>query len=87
MVFGSLAADPRLLRVRILREFAKHPTYPSPEPAWSVLVEWANLAAAEEGASILREVLTKAFGTSMTRLQLNVGREVFSLRHPNNWKA
>jgi len=86
-IFTKLALDARLLRARFLREFAKHPTYPSPEPAWSVLVEWANLAAAENGVATLGDALTSLFGMSMTRLQLNAGRGVFSLRHPNNWKV
>lgn len=86
-IFSDLALDTRLLRARFLKESSKHPTYPSPEPAWSVLIEWADLAGAENGVLALADALKSHFGISMTRLQLNAGQGVFSLRHPSRWKA
>lgn len=84
--FGVLAASPSFVRARLLREADKHPTYPSPEPGWALLVEWADIDAATASESALVDPLVDRFGEQVDRIIFNAARHVFSLRNDRGWR-
>lgn len=85
-VFGSLAQQPSFLRARLLREAEKHPTYPSPEPRWALLVEWADLDAAVAHEAAAAAAVEGHFGADASRVLFNAARHVFSLRNASGWR-
>lgn len=82
----SLAESPSFIRARLLREADKHPTYPSPEPGWALLVEWADIDAAAASESSLVDPLVERLGDRVDRIMFNAARSVFSLRNDRGWR-
>jgi len=84
--FATLAESPSFVRARLLREADKHPTYPSPEPGWALLVEWADIDAAAASESSLVDPLRERLGDRADRMKFNAARHVFSLRNDRGWR-
>jgi hypothetical protein len=84
--FAALREQPSFVRARLLREADKHPTYPSPEPRWALLVEWADLDAAAASEPLLVGPLTERLADRVDRVKFNAARHVFSLRNEHGWR-
>lgn len=82
----ELAQRASFLRARLLRQAEKHPTYPSDQPRWALLVEWADLDAAIAHEETAGALLTNRFGQQVSRIMFNAARQVFSLRNPHGWR-
>jgi hypothetical protein len=85
-VFPTLTSHPAFVRGRLVRESAKHPVYPSPEPRWALLLEWADMDAARMSCNSLREPFAAHFGDDLSQTAINAARHIFSLRNPSGWR-
>jgi hypothetical protein len=84
---GRLAAADGFLRARLACQQGKHPLFPSSQPEWLVLIEWANLAAARsDGAP--DAVAARYFdgaGGKLTGLAYSLGSLSATLLNPHTW--
>lgn len=75
------------LRARLSRQCGKHPMFPSSQPDWFVLMEWASLDAARAHASHAETVerYRQIEGVRAETVQYNVAGLSATLLNTNNW--
>lgn len=84
-IMPMLAERPGFVATRLLRESDKHPVYPSPEPRWSLMVQWANLDAAASHEAYAESSLRASLGDLAQRCRFNAARQVFGVRNSQTW--
>jgi hypothetical protein len=86
VILPQLTERDGFVAARLLRESDKHPVYPSPEPRWSLMVQWAHIQAANSHGEIAEGALTTAVPEGTARRRFNAAEHVFSLRNATTWQ-
>lgn len=75
------------LRARLAKQNGKHPLFPSSQPEWLVLFEWANLQAArfDGSAEVVMDRYRQAAPGSVTDLAYSLGSLSATLLNPHTW--
>lgn len=75
------------LRARLAKQSGKHPLFPSSQPEWLVLFEWANLEAArlDGSAQVVMDRYRQAVPGSVTDLAYSLGYLSATLLNPHTW--
>lgn len=78
---------PGFLRGRLARQHGKHPLFPSSQPDWLVLTEWATLdeALADGSGDEVCGRFADALGDRVCRLDYTVGRLSATLLSATTW--
>ena len=75
------------LRARLGKQHGKHPLFPSTQPEWLILTEWATLADAESDGDAEQVInrLRAAFPGQLSRFEYNVAALSATLLNAHNW--
>ena len=78
---------PGYLRARLGKQYGKHPLFPSSQPEWLILTEWATLEEAESDGDAEQVVnrFEGAFPSQLSRLQYNIASLSATLLNAHNW--
>ena len=78
---------PGYLSARLARQHGKHPLFPSSQPEWLVLTEWATLAEAKAdgGVEQITERFAAAFPGQASGFQYNVAALSATLLNSESW--
>jgi hypothetical protein len=78
---------PGFLRARVGRQSTKHPLFPSKQPEWIVLTEWANEgdATADGPAEEVLGRYERGLGDGVSGLEYTVGGLSATLLNSTNW--
>lgn len=81
--------NPGFLRARLARQTGKHPLFPSRQPEWLVLTEWASVseASADGTAAEVCARYRREFATGVDRLEYNVATLSATLLNADSWTA
>ncbi len=80
---------PGLIRTRLAKQFGKHPLFPSSQPEWIILSEWATLGEAEADGTP-EEVIDRyeqAVPDAVTNTSYNVAVLSATLLNSGNWSV
>ena len=81
------ADRPGFIAGRVGRQHGKHPLFPSSQPDWIVLSEWATVeeAIADGGPDAVGGRYREALGSDVSNLAYNVGALSATLLNATNW--
>ena len=85
-ILPEVVSRPGFVAARLLCESAKHPVYPSPEPRWSLMVQWANRSAAEVHAGTAEAMLITSLPDLTQRRRVNAAEHICTLRNTTTWQ-
>ena len=83
----SQSGDPGFIAGRVGRQHGKHPLFPSSQPDWIVLTEWATIeeAAGDGVPDAVATRYTEALGPDVSNLAYNVAALSATLLNATNW--
>ena len=78
---------PGYLCARLGKQHGKHPLFPSSQPEWLLLTEWATVeeAEADGDAKQIVDRVEAAFPSQLSRLEYNVAALSATLLNAHNW--
>lgn len=81
------AERPGFIAARVGRQHGKHPLFPSSQPDWIVLSEWATVqeAIADGAPEAVAGRYREALGSDVTKLSYNVAALSATLLNATNW--
>jgi hypothetical protein len=84
---SRIGSQAGLIRSRLARQHGKHPLFPSSQPEWIILSEWATLdeAIADGGAEDIEAKVQSAVPGATSNLTYNVAALSATLLNAGNW--
>lgn len=86
---GSMSDRTGFMRARLAYQKGKHPTFPSSQPEWIILTEWASVDDANEVGDEQEVVVVyeQRFSGQVSGLDYNVAALSATLLNAHNWAA
>lgn len=86
---GSMLDKAGFMRARLAYQEGKHPTFPSSQPEWIILTEWASVDDASKvgDEQEVAAVYEQRFSSQVSGLDYNVAALSATLLNAHNWAA